>query len=205
VPKYIPNPQFPVLSLQVSKGFKIGIKHSVLPLAEVEDGIEYLKESRDSQPRNFGLGFVEMTRDGKTVYAYEGGNALNHYRASLYFQPDEHTSVSVNSNYHTLDELIPIFESIFLADYDVENNVQSIPVITEKTINTDLKYVNIQPVTSSLDYNTEGIAYGSIQGLIRSPPPITFEQIAESGRLVIEKNSNGSFDMPTSSEIVRLQ
>lgn len=97
--------------LIVSKGFSIGISYSVLPLDEVEDSIEYLSEIRESQPRNYG-GFVEMTRDGKTVLAYEGGNALNRYYAGLTFHPDEHTSVHVGSNYHTLDELIPIFDSV---------------------------------------------------------------------------------------------
>jgi len=97
--------------LDVAKGFKIGIDHSVLPLDEVEDSIEYLKEMRESQPRNYG-GFEEMTRDGKTVLAYEGGNALNHYIAVLTFHPDDHTLVSVSSNYHTLEEILPIFNSV---------------------------------------------------------------------------------------------
>lgn len=98
--------------LQVSKGFYISVKYSTLPLGEVENTIEFVKEIRESQPRNFGLGFVNMTHDGNTVFAYEGGNALNHYSASLYFHPDDHISVGVASYYLTLDELIPIFESV---------------------------------------------------------------------------------------------
>ena len=97
--------------LQMSKRFMIGVQHSVVPLEDIEDGIESFWESRESQPRNYG-GFTEMSRDGLTVSAYEGGNALNHYHASVAFHPDEHTSVGVHSGYHTLEELIPIFESI---------------------------------------------------------------------------------------------
>ena len=53
-----------------------------------------------------------MTRDGKTVHAHEGGNALNHYRAVLSYHINEHTSGGVISHYHTLDELLPVFNSI---------------------------------------------------------------------------------------------
>ncbi len=97
--------------LQFSKGFFISVKYSALPLDDTEDIIEYVKESRESQSGNYG-GFVEMTRDGKTVSAYEGGNDYNHYHTSLYFYPDDHMGVGVSSNYLSLDELIPIFESV---------------------------------------------------------------------------------------------
>jgi len=53
--------------LQVSKGFIISVKYSVFPLDEVEDNIEYVKEVKESQPRNYG-GFVEMTLDGKRCH-----------------------------------------------------------------------------------------------------------------------------------------
>ena len=35
-----------------------------------------------------------------------------HYQAGIGYYIDEHTSFGVHSYYHTLDELIPIFESI---------------------------------------------------------------------------------------------
>lgn len=97
--------------LQVSKGFTIGVEYWSSGADETEDNIELLKETRESQPGNYG-GFTEMTRDGKTVMAYEGGNLLNHYSAGFSFNPDKFTSMHVTSNYHTLDELLPIFESI---------------------------------------------------------------------------------------------
>lgn len=97
--------------LDVSKGFNVLVHYGVEPLHEIEDSIEHAKEGLESQPDNYG-GFRDMTRDGKTVLAYEGGNALNHYQAVLNFRLDEHTSLGVVSNYHTLNELIPIFNSI---------------------------------------------------------------------------------------------
>jgi len=97
--------------LKSNKGFMVIIKKHTTPLDEIEDMIEYLGERRESQPNNYG-GFLEMTRDGKTVFAYEGGNHFNRYQAILNFHPDEFTSHSVISYYHTLDELIPIFQSV---------------------------------------------------------------------------------------------
>lgn len=97
--------------LEVSKGFGVGIRIADTPLDETEDIIEELRETRESQSGNYG-GFTDMTRDGKTVMAYEGGNDYNHYQAVVSFHPDEYSSVYVNSNYHTLEELIPIFNSV---------------------------------------------------------------------------------------------
>ncbi len=97
--------------LKVSQGFTVNIKHRTLPFDSVEDGIEYLKEIDEIQPGSYGS-YRDMTRDGKTVSAYEGGNLYNHYQATVYFQPDENTSIGVHSYYHTLDELIPVFNSI---------------------------------------------------------------------------------------------
>ncbi len=98
--------------LKFSEGFRVWAEYSVVPLDEIEDEIEYIKEVFGSQPGNYGEGFREMTHDGKTVSAFEGGNALNHYRAGISFHHDEHTSMGVNSRYHTLDELLPVFNSL---------------------------------------------------------------------------------------------
>jgi len=95
-----------------SKGFEVWIRYSTVQLDEIEDKIEHIKEVFDSQPGNYGEGFRDMTRDGKTVSAFEGGNAANHYRAVLHFHHDEHTTIGVVSSYHTLDELLPVFDSL---------------------------------------------------------------------------------------------
>ena len=108
---FVLNPGINSHDLKVSKGFTVNIKHSTLPFNDIEDDIEYLQEIYESQPGNYGS-YRDMTRDGKTVFAFEGGNDLNHYRAVVNFSPDENTSVGVYSNYHTLDELIPVFNSI---------------------------------------------------------------------------------------------
>ncbi len=97
--------------LKVSKGFTVNIKHRTLPFNSVEDDLEHVKEIKKSQSGNYG-GYRDMTRDGKTVYAFEGGNDYNHYQAVVNFSPNENTSIGVHSYYHTLDELIPVFNSI---------------------------------------------------------------------------------------------
>ncbi len=94
-----------------SNAYYIGAKIASTPYDELEDIAERLRDSRESQSGNYG-GHREMTRDGKFVSAYEGGNDLNRYTASVAFKPDEYTLFYVNSNHHTLDELIPVFESI---------------------------------------------------------------------------------------------
>ena len=100
--------------LKHSEGFVVWAEYKVVPLDEIEDTIEHIKEVFGSQYGNYGEGFREMTRDGKTVAAFEGGNALNHYRAFIIFHHDEHTLMSVNSRYHTLDELLPVFNSLLV-------------------------------------------------------------------------------------------
>ena len=97
--------------LDLSKGYAVGVEYSVAPLDEIEDAIEYIQEVFESQPGEYG-GFVDMTRDGKTVLAHEEGTALNHYRAVLTMYLDEHTTFGVVSYYHTLDEITPVFESL---------------------------------------------------------------------------------------------
>ena len=97
--------------LKASKGFEVNVEYKVNQVGEVEDTIEFINEVFESQPGQYG-GFVDMTRDGKTVFAHHGGTALNHYRASISFNFNEHTNAGVISFYHTLDELIPIFNSI---------------------------------------------------------------------------------------------
>ena len=97
--------------LKVSKGFTVNIEYNTLPFNSVEDDLEHVKEIKKSKSGNYG-GYRDMTRDGKTVYAFEGGNDSNHYQAVVNFSPNENTSIGVHSYYHTLDELIPVFNSI---------------------------------------------------------------------------------------------
>ena len=99
--------------LDASKGYLAGVEYGGEPLDEIEDAIEYIREVFESQPGEYG-GFVNMTRDGKTVLAHEGGGgtALNHYLAVLSMHLDEHATFGVVSNYCTLDETTPVFESM---------------------------------------------------------------------------------------------
>ena len=112
VPKtFVLNKNVTNLDLDLSKGFIVGVNYSITPLDEIEDMIEGSWEARESQPGNYG-GYVDMTRDGKTVSAYQGGNLLNHYFAGYALHINDHTIFSVNSNYHTLDEMLPVFNSM---------------------------------------------------------------------------------------------
>ena len=117
VHKYVPTtfeltPEITNYDLQVSKGFTITITRNVnVPMLSSEYYVEYHKGKLAAQVDNVG-GYVDMTRDGKFVSAYSGSNKYNHYQATISFHPDEYTLVSVRSTYHTLEELLPIFESI---------------------------------------------------------------------------------------------
>jgi len=98
-------------NLNLAKGFSVGVQHSTLPVDDLGDYAEHFRESFIESEGGYGE-IREMTRDGKVVLAFAGGNSVNPYQASVSFYLDEFTSVNVHSNYHTLDELIPIFESI---------------------------------------------------------------------------------------------
>ena len=114
---YVPTtfeltPEISTSDLKKTKGFTISIKRNAeFPISQIENTIEYHKNKLATQDDNVG-GYVDMIRDGKTVLAYSGSNKYNHYQAVISFHPDEYTSIGVRSNYHTLDELLPIFESI---------------------------------------------------------------------------------------------
>ena len=116
VHRYVPTtfeltPEITTYDLRKAQGFTITIKQTTTPMLPIEGNMERHKSILATQEGNVG-GYVDMTRDGKTVSAYSGSNKYNHYQASLTFHPDEYTSIGVSSNYHTLEELLPIFESI---------------------------------------------------------------------------------------------
>lgn len=98
-------------NLHLAKGFTVGISYSTTPLDEIEDSIERMREFFTEREGGYGE-IRDLTRDGKPVLAAAGGNGVNPYQAVVGFHPDEFTNVHVNSKYHTLDELILIFDSI---------------------------------------------------------------------------------------------
>lgn len=97
--------------LNLAKGFSIGVSHYTLPLDELVDSAERLRESFIESEGGYGE-IREMTRDGRAVLGFAGGNGVNPYQSSVSFHLDEFTTVNVHSNYYTLDELIPIFDSV---------------------------------------------------------------------------------------------
>jgi hypothetical protein len=97
--------------LEVSKGFQVIAESHVGPLPEMEDEIERFREIFDAQPGVYGE-WRDIVRDGKTVWAHQGGNEYNHYRSAIGHNIDDHIGFTVYSGYHTLDELLPIFDSI---------------------------------------------------------------------------------------------
>ena len=99
------------LDLDISHGFKIFVEKKTQPLDEIEDEIENYRERIESDYGYVGR-FLDLERDGKTVWASETQSDYNHYHATLNYNFDEYTIVGVSSNYHTLEELQPIFDSI---------------------------------------------------------------------------------------------
>ena len=97
--------------IQNSKGFRVYASYIAEQRDEIEDKIEEKKEIHQSRLGNYG-GFREMTYNGNPVYAFEGGDYKNIYRAAITFNIDEYRGYSVISHYHTLDEIIPVFKSI---------------------------------------------------------------------------------------------
>ncbi len=94
-----------------SHGFVIDAYRETTPLDEIEDTMEHVKEILESQQGYEGR-WLNIQRDGKTVWASETQNDWNHYDAVVGFHPDEYTSVGITSYYHTLEELKPIFDSV---------------------------------------------------------------------------------------------
>ena len=99
------------INLQISNGLFIRVSYFAEQLDEIEDRIEHFLDYMESKTGSYG-GFEDITRDGKTVWAYQGGNKYHHHTASISYDIDDHTTLSVRSEYHTLDELIPIFNSV---------------------------------------------------------------------------------------------
>ena len=97
--------------IDISHGFVINAYRETAPLNEIEDTMEYVKEILESQSGYEGR-WLNIQRDGKTVWASETQNNINHYDAVVAFHPDEYTSVGIISYYHTLEELKPIFDSV---------------------------------------------------------------------------------------------
>ena len=108
---FVLHPNVTSWNLDTSQGFTMGVKRSNFAYDQVVDISEHRQDILKSQPGSYG-GCISMTRDGNAVSACEGGNRWNPYNAGISFNPDEFTIVHVNSNYHTLDELIPVFNSI---------------------------------------------------------------------------------------------
>ena len=108
---FVLYPNATTWDLHTSQGFTMGVKRSNFGYDQVVDISEHRQDILKSQPGSYG-GCISMTRDGNAVSACEGGNNWNPYRVTISFNPDEFTIVHVNSNYHTLDELIPVFNSV---------------------------------------------------------------------------------------------
>ena len=98
--------------MDIAKGFEIFADYRPYGQDETEDKIEEISEIFESQDGNYAE-FRDMTRNGKILMAMEGGTDSNHYRASVSMNIDEYTAFGVNSNYHTLDEMILVFDTLW--------------------------------------------------------------------------------------------
>ncbi len=109
---FVLNANVTNFDMDISKGFTVYVEYEASGQDEIEDVIEMLRENFESQSGNYAE-FRDMTRDGKTIMAIEGGTDYNHYRASVSMNIDEYTAFGANSNYHTLDEMILVFDSLW--------------------------------------------------------------------------------------------
>ncbi len=92
-------------------GFSLSVKSTSSPLDEYEDIIEGYKERFESESGYEGR-FLDLTRNGKTIIAFEAQSNFNHYAASFGYPFDEYTAVAISSNHLSLEELQPIFDSM---------------------------------------------------------------------------------------------
>jgi len=91
-------------------GFRISISYNNWQ-DEIEDILEEREDRHAEKSGNYG-GYTTIMRDGETVILFEGGYTGRHYENSIFWIFDDNYYMSVKSNYYTVDELIPIFESI---------------------------------------------------------------------------------------------
>ena len=89
------------IDLARSKGFSFNAEHSTIPFPDLDIILSSIHNT----------GSVPMTRDGKNVIVFEG-ILSGYYHAAITFRFDENTIMHVNSRYHTLEELLPVFDSI---------------------------------------------------------------------------------------------
>ncbi|MCJ8306300.1 MAG: hypothetical protein HRU07_04540 [Nitrosopumilus sp.] len=94
-----------------SEGYMVRVSYQSLPFDEIEDRIEADKEDEQSKPGYVGR-WLDIARDGKTVYASETQTFYDDYRSIYSFSPNDNLIVGVLSYHHTLEELKPIFDSV---------------------------------------------------------------------------------------------
>lgn len=95
-----------------SGGFTVNVTYTAAGhIDEMEDILEGFKESMESQPDYVGR-WLDVQRDGKTVWASETQNFYNYYQSGYTFYTNEYVAVGVTSYYLTLEEIEPIFNSI---------------------------------------------------------------------------------------------
>ena len=95
-----------------SQGFSIGVSKYTYELGSIEDRIERNIEKKAMFGGHYGEGYNIMYRDSKPVQTYSGGTTHHWYQASLSMHPDKNTSFIISTNYLTLDEILPIFNSV---------------------------------------------------------------------------------------------
>ena len=97
--------------LLAAKGFWIEVVKTTEPLDSIGDLTEGTREFYKGSPGSYG-GFKDVVRDGRPAYAFEGGDRVNPYESVISWNFRDDAYISVISEYLTLDETLPIFESI---------------------------------------------------------------------------------------------
>ncbi|MDA7942328.1 MAG: hypothetical protein MPJ02_08720 [Nitrosopumilus sp.] len=97
--------------LLAAKGFWIEVVKTTEPLDSIGNLIEGTREFYKGSPGSYG-GFKDVVRDGRSAYAFEGGDRANPYESVISWNFKDDAYISVISEYLSLDETLPIFESI---------------------------------------------------------------------------------------------
>lgn len=93
-----------------NQGFRISISYDPLR-DEAIDILEDLEERHDAKSKSYG-GYQTIPSDKGMVVLFEGGYQGRHYQNSITWFFDDYYTIRVMSYYYTLDELIPIFDSV---------------------------------------------------------------------------------------------
>jgi len=97
-------------NLKYNMGFRVNVSYDSQG-DEIEDIIEGWSDGHDERVDSYG-GVRTITQNGEMFVLHDGGYYFEHEPNSVTWFIDNHTYIRASSYYYTLDELIPIIESM---------------------------------------------------------------------------------------------